>query len=81
MTSKEVKELCHSLGADLVGIASPERFADAPKGYRPEDVLPSARSVIVLATVLPKETLEQDIRTYTDLPNAAVVKMSVLEKP
>lgn len=80
MRGKEIKELCRSLGADLVGIAPVERFADAPEGYRPENVLPSAHSVIVMATVLPKDTLDQDIKTYTDIRNAAVKKMDDIAK-
>jgi epoxyqueuosine reductase len=34
--------------ADLVGIAPADRLAGAPAGHRPEDVLPGARSVIVV---------------------------------
>lgn len=75
MTSEDMKELCCSLGADLVGIAPAERFVNAPAGYHPTDVLPSARSVIVLATLLSREALEQNIKIYTDIRNAAVVKM------
>lgn len=75
MTSKDLKELCCSLGVDLVGIAPAERFVNAPTGYHPTDVMPSVRSVIVLATLLPRETLEQNIKTYTDIRNAAVIKM------
>jgi len=44
-----VKELAHSLGADLVGVAQAASFMKAPKGHRPEDVLRGARSVIVMA--------------------------------
>ena len=40
LRSKEIKEIMLSLGADLCGIASIERFADAPKGYHPLDVMP-----------------------------------------
>ena len=36
-------------GADLVGIAPVERFAGAPKGHKPEDLLPGARSVVAMA--------------------------------
>lgn len=66
MTNKEIKKLCRSFGADLVGVASVERFVNAPKGYHPTDVMPTAKSVISLRMVLPKDILEQDIRTYTD---------------
>lgn len=76
MTNNEIKELCRSLGADLIGIASVERFVNAPKGYYPTDVMPTAKSVISLGMVLPKDILEQDIRTYTDIRNEAVKKMN-----
>lgn len=42
MKSLEVKQLAYELGADLCGIASIDRFDDAPKGYHPLDVLPPA---------------------------------------
>lgn len=46
----EVKEFAlNQLGADLVGVAGVDRFADAPKGHRPEEFLPGAKSVIVMA--------------------------------
>ncbi len=44
-----VKELAHSLSADLVGVAQTRSFMEAPKGHRPEDLLRGARSVIVMA--------------------------------
>ena len=53
MTNKEIKKLCRSFGADLVGVASVERFVKAPKGYHPTDVMPTAKSVISLGMVLP----------------------------
>lgn len=49
MDSKEVKKQLYGLGADLCGIASIERFKDAPKGFHPIDVLPTCKSVIVFA--------------------------------
>ena len=51
MTNKEIKKLCRSFGADLVGVASVERFVNAPKGYHPTDVMPTAKSVISLGMV------------------------------
>ena len=80
MTSKEMKELCRSLGADLVRIASTDRFADAPAGYHPKDIMPTAKSVIVMATILPANTLEQNIKTYTDIRNQAIGKMDKVAK-
>lgn len=40
MTSQEVKSLLYALGAELCGIAGIERFADAPEGFHPRDVMP-----------------------------------------
>jgi len=51
--SVDVKEFSKEIGADLVGIASTERFKKAPEGHRPRDLLPDAQSVIVLAKRIP----------------------------
>lgn len=49
MDSVEVKKRLIDLGADLCGIASVDRFVNAPKGFHPNDVLPNCKSVIVFA--------------------------------
>ncbi|MDF2565814.1 MAG: hypothetical protein K0Q53_2218, partial [Massilibacillus sp.] len=41
------------LGADLCGIASVERFADAPAGFHPTDIFKECKSVIVIAVRMP----------------------------
>ena len=64
MNSEEVKELFFSLDADLCGIASIDRFEDAPSGYHPLDVLPSCKSVISFACRFPVGTLA----CKTDVP-------------
>ena len=46
MTSSDVKNKLYSMGADLCGIASVDRFEAAPQGFHPNDVLPSCKSVI-----------------------------------
>lgn len=44
----EIKAVGLRAGARVVGIASVEAFRDrAPEGYRPDDILPGARSVVV----------------------------------
>ena len=44
-----VKQKALSFGADVVGIAPVERWNDyVPEGYRPYDLLPNAKSVIVV---------------------------------
>ncbi|NLI22380.1 MAG: epoxyqueuosine reductase [Clostridiales bacterium] len=56
-TSSEIKAYFTEHGADLCGIASVDRFADAPSGFHPRDVLPGAQSVIVVARRFPAGTL------------------------
>ncbi|MBW2342159.1 MAG: epoxyqueuosine reductase [Deltaproteobacteria bacterium] len=48
-----MKKFALSKGADLVGIASVSSFEGAPDGHKPEDILPDAKTVIVLAKRIP----------------------------
>ena len=49
--TRQVKEVAINVGIDVVGIAPAERWDDAaPEGHRPADILPGARSVVVLGT-------------------------------
>ena len=49
--TRQVKEVAINAGIDVVGIAPAERWDDAaPEGHRPADLLPGARSVVVLGT-------------------------------
>jgi len=47
--TEKIRTLGLSSGAELVGIASAEQLEGAPMGHRPSDILPDARSVVVLA--------------------------------
>jgi epoxyqueuosine reductase QueG len=49
VTSADIKSKAQEWGADLCGIAAAGRFTTAPASYRPSDVLPGCRSVVVLA--------------------------------
>lgn len=66
-----------SYGTALVGIASVDHFSNAPKGHRPEDFIPDAKSVISVAVpivsglmrwsdFLRDSEITRDIDTYTD---------------
>lgn len=57
ITAEQVKQKARELGADVCGIASLDRFSQAPKGYHPRDVLPTCRSVIVFGLRFPVGTL------------------------
>lgn len=77
--SKKVKEIMLSLGADLCGIASIDRFEDAPKGFHPLDVLPSCKSVISFGCRFPVGTLLCKSNTpYTRVRNSITPKMDVI---
>lgn len=63
----QVKAAAKGLGADLVGIASIERFAGAPAGSKPTDIMPQAQTVIVIAKRIPLEIIKNRnlLTTYT----------------
>jgi epoxyqueuosine reductase QueG len=49
ISTQEIKEFTRSLGTDLCGIASAERFAAAPEGLKPTNIYSGCQSVIVFA--------------------------------
>jgi epoxyqueuosine reductase QueG len=76
LDSQEVKRMFKSLGADLCGIASIERFDGSPKDYHPVDVLPSCKSVISFGCRFPVGTLFcQTSSPYTRVRNTITPKM------
>ncbi|MCJ7751651.1 MAG: hypothetical protein MUQ65_11260 [Armatimonadetes bacterium] len=54
----DVKTFARARGAHLVGIAPVERFVEGPVGHRPADLLPGARSVVVVALRLFQSVLD-----------------------
>jgi len=48
MDSNNIKQILYDLGADFCGIASVDRFNEAPEGFNPTDTLPSCKSVTVI---------------------------------
>ena len=55
--SSEVKKAGKLHGADLVGIASMDRFEGAPRDMDPRYIFPDARAMIVCACRIPRGTL------------------------
>lgn len=79
MDSKTIKEIVYSLGADLCGIASVERFSEAPKGYHPQDVFPQCKSVISFACRFPVGALSCNTSAvYTRIRNSITPKMDAI---
>jgi epoxyqueuosine reductase QueG len=58
MNSIEVKQIIYDLSADICGIASIDRFSEAPEGFHPTDTLPSCKSVIVFGKKFLRATLD-----------------------
>lgn len=79
LNSQIVKDIMMSLGADLCGIASIDRFGDAPKGFHPLDVLPSCKSVISFGCRFPVGTLRCNSPIpYTRVRNSITPKMDAM---
>ena len=54
LTAEAVKQQAKALGADLVGIASMDRFEGAPLQQDPRQIFPAAQAAIVVAFRLPR---------------------------
>lgn len=74
---EELKKFAFSKGADLVGVASVNRFDEAPEGHRPTDILPNARTVVVCAKRIPESIVSEG--PATSYHNVMAVLMSQLD--
>ena len=76
INAKEIKDRVRELGACLCGIAPVERFADAPSGFHPADILKECKSVIVVALRFPISTLSSPSQAaYTFVRNKLMDRM------
>ena len=57
---EELKQFAYDHDMDYFGVSSIERLANLPEGHRPDDMLPTAKCVIVLGMKLNKGVLEAD---------------------
>jgi epoxyqueuosine reductase len=77
--STDIKKIAFEWGVDLCGIASADRFENAPEGFHPRDVLPECQSVIILACQFLKSTLfAKSTIPYTNVRNELSKKMDRL---
>lgn len=65
----QVKSLARAIGADLVGIAPIERFDGAPEFSRPQNLIPDAQSVIVIAKRMLRTPQEIYLNRSSRYPN------------
>ncbi len=79
ISNLDVKNIAYSLGVDLCGVASVDRFEGAPKGFHPLDVFPICKSVISFAVRFPVGALfcETPI-PYTRIRNSLTPKMDAI---
>ncbi|MGD0153672.1 MAG: epoxyqueuosine reductase [Thermacetogeniaceae bacterium] len=76
LNARQVKEAAFSPGADLCGISSTERFAGAPEGFRPTDIFPKCRSVIVFARRIPAGIIfAASLVPYTQVKDLSVKEL------
>ncbi|NWF56646.1 MAG: epoxyqueuosine reductase [Syntrophaceae bacterium] len=66
LNSDPIIDFGRKAGADLVGIAPAERFEGAPKGHKPEDILPGAKSVVAMAKRIPLSIVKSIPSPYYD---------------
>ena len=65
--TQEVKDFATTqLDVDLIGVSSADRLSGAPEGHRPADLLPGAKSVIVMAVGLVQGVVQTIFRAYED---------------
>jgi epoxyqueuosine reductase len=60
LTSSLIKSMAKEMGAEIVGIASVDRFKGAPEGHSPQDLMPQSSSVIVTGIRIPDPVVEYD---------------------
>ena len=61
LTSKMLKDLANRLGAggggaEVLGVANIERFAEAPERMHPKNIFPDCKSVISIVQPIPRST-------------------------
>ncbi len=60
--AEKIKKYARRQEVNIVGIAPVARFTQAPAGLHPKDILPGARSVIVLGNYFPRGALQTKAR-------------------
>jgi epoxyqueuosine reductase QueG len=70
----EIKQILQNLilknDIDYIGISSLQRFKNVPEGHRPTDLLPSAKSVIVLGLKIPLGAIRGNDLAYGGIRHA-----------
>jgi epoxyqueuosine reductase len=76
MNNFKIKEKATTFGADLCGIATIDKFTDAPVGFHPVDIFPECKSVIVVGVQFPHSALTLSTKSpYTFVRNMMVRRL------
>jgi epoxyqueuosine reductase QueG len=71
MENQELKEILRGISKrndmDFFGVGSVDRWSGAPVGHRPADVLPNAKSVIVMGVKIPEGCIRENIIAYNGM--------------
>ncbi len=78
VTIDGLKQFTLNSGADLVGVASIERFDGAPSGHRPEDILAGAKAVVVCARRIPAGLMDGPATAYQQAMNVIHAQLDLL---
>lgn len=62
----DLKTIAFENHLDFFGVGSVDRWANAPAGRRPMDLMPDARSVIVMGIKIPEGSIESNRRAHED---------------
>lgn len=64
---EDLRKMALDKGMDYFGVGSVDRWENAPVGHRPNDLLPEAKSVIVMGMRIPQGCIESNDRAYEGL--------------
>jgi epoxyqueuosine reductase len=83
--TREMVDMAKGLGASLVGVAPVERFAGAPTGHHPAELLPGARTVLtfgmrILDRVMDWPSLLKGSPFYPEAKRAEALRLCLYEK-
>jgi len=73
--TREIKKLALSGDVDYVGVASVDRFKNAPDGWKPTDLLESCRSVVSLGVRIGEGVKVANQRAYSGLRHGIYIYM------
>lgn len=81
LTASDVKAKAKALGADLVGIASMDRWEGAPKQCDPRYIFPRARAMVVLAFRIPRGVLRgiEEGTRFIDYPSMGYASLNQVQ--